>query len=346
MQRPGSAVLLAVVAAVVLAASAGRCRGQLAGGYYDGKCGNSSVEAIIHDAVQARLAWDKRIVAGLLHLIFHDCFVEGCDASILLDGPNTEKTAPQNNGVFGYDLIDDIKNTLEAACPGVVSCADIIVAATRDAVGMVPYEEIIVILAIIHQSLHMHCGGERYEVQLGRRDGTVSQAYMAAQLPGPDVDIPTAIDMFAKKGLNSFDMAILMGAHTVGVTHCSLVKHRLHDFNGTGKPDPSMDPLYVWILSTFACTAGQTYDNIVYLDDPSSILTVDRSYYSQILKRRGVLDVDQKLGDSSATAWMVQFLGTTDFFPSMFGYALNKLAAVDVKTGAAGDIRTNCRRTN
>jgi peroxidase len=62
---------------------------------------------------------------------------QGCDASILLDGPGTEKTAVQNTGIFAYDLIDDIKSELEAACPGVVSCADIIVAATRDAVGMV-----------------------------------------------------------------------------------------------------------------------------------------------------------------------------------------------------------------
>jgi peroxidase len=256
----------------------------------------------------------------------HVCVVQGCDASILLDGPNTEKTAPQNNGIFGYDLIDDIKDTLEKACPGVVSCADIIVAATRDAVGM--------------------CGGPRYEVQLGRLDGTVSQAWMAADLPGPDVDIPTAIDMFAKKGLNSFDMAILMGAHTVGVTHCSVIKDRLYNFNGTGEADPSMDPIYVWILTTFACPKSQAFDNIVYLDDPSSILTVDKSYYSQILHRRGVLAVDQKLGDHAATAWMVNFLGTTDFFSSMFPYALNKLAAVDVKTGAAGEIRANCRRTN
>ena len=62
---------------------------------------------------------------------------QGCDASILLDVPNSEKTAVQNTGIFGYDLIDDIKAELEAECPGVVSCADIIVAATRDAIGMV-----------------------------------------------------------------------------------------------------------------------------------------------------------------------------------------------------------------
>ena len=62
---------------------------------------------------------------------------QGCDASLLLDGPNTEKTAPQNSGIFGYDFIDDIKSDLEAACPGVVSCADIIIAATRDAIALV-----------------------------------------------------------------------------------------------------------------------------------------------------------------------------------------------------------------
>ncbi|CAN6300083.1 unnamed protein product [Urochloa humidicola] len=324
MQPARSAALLA--AFVVFAVLAVSCRAQLANNYYAGKCGNASVETIIQNTVKARLAWDKRMVAGLLHLQFHDCFVAGCDASILLDGPNTEKTAVQNNGIFGYDLIDDIKTALENVCPGVVSCADIIIAATRDAVGM--------------------CGGPSYQVQLGRRDGMVSQASMASILPGPNVDIPTAIGLFSKKGLNSFDMAILMGAHTVGVTHCSVIHDRLYDFNGTGLPDPAMDPLYVWILTTFACPKGQAFDNIVYLDDPSSILLVDKSYYAQIMKRHGVLAVDQALGDHSSTAWMVNFLATTDFFPSMFSYALNKLAALDVLTGTAGEIRKNCRRTN
>ena len=136
------------------------------------------------------------------------------------------------------------------------------------------------------------------------------------------------------------------GAHTVGVTHCSVIHNRLFDYKGTGLPDPAMDPMYVWILTTYACPKGQAFDNIVYLDDPSSILLVDKSYYSQIMKRHGVLSVDQALGDHNATAWMVNFLATTDFFPSMFSHALNKLAALDVLTGTAGEIRKNCRRTN
>jgi peroxidase len=71
--RRRAAALLAAV--VVLLASAVRCRGQLANNYYAGKCGNASVETVIHDRVNARMAGDRRIVAGLLHMLFHDCFV-------------------------------------------------------------------------------------------------------------------------------------------------------------------------------------------------------------------------------------------------------------------------------
>lgn len=67
---------LAAVVAVVLASSAACCRAQLARDFYAGKCGNTSVEAVIQSAVKARLAREQRMVAGLLHMIFHDCFVQ------------------------------------------------------------------------------------------------------------------------------------------------------------------------------------------------------------------------------------------------------------------------------
>lgn len=62
---------------------------------------------------------------------------KGCDASILLDGRNSEKTAPPNLSVRGFDIIDAAKAAVEAQCPGVVSCADIIVMAARDTVYFV-----------------------------------------------------------------------------------------------------------------------------------------------------------------------------------------------------------------
>ncbi|KAK1408437.1 hypothetical protein QVD17_40211 [Tagetes erecta] len=57
----------------------------------------------------------------------------GCDASLLLEGDGSEKDSPANNGVLGYNIIDDVKVAVESVCPGVVSCADILAVAARDA---------------------------------------------------------------------------------------------------------------------------------------------------------------------------------------------------------------------
>ena len=63
--------------------------------------------------------------------------LQGCDASILLDETTSiqsEKTALGNlNSARGYNVIDKANTEVEKICPGVVSCADIIAVAARDA---------------------------------------------------------------------------------------------------------------------------------------------------------------------------------------------------------------------
>ena len=67
--------------------------------------------------------------------------MQGCDGSVLLDDTISlqgEKKASTNvNSVTGYRIIDRIKNKLESECPGIVSCADILTIAARDAVILV-----------------------------------------------------------------------------------------------------------------------------------------------------------------------------------------------------------------
>ena len=106
-------------------------------GFYSSSCPRA--ESIVTQTVQKHFNSNPTIAPGLLRMHFHDCFVQGCDASVLLDGANTEKIAGLNRGLKGWEVIDDAKTQLEAACPGVVSCADILALAARDSVVLVSF---------------------------------------------------------------------------------------------------------------------------------------------------------------------------------------------------------------
>ena len=67
---------------------------------------------------------------------------QGCDGSLLLDDDlpaiRTEKNVPaNNNSARGFPVVDGIKRALEEACPGIVSCADILALAAEISVELV-----------------------------------------------------------------------------------------------------------------------------------------------------------------------------------------------------------------
>jgi len=68
--------------------------------------------------------------------------MKGCDGSVLLKskGKNkAEKDGPPNISLHAFYVIENAKKALEAICPGVVSCADILALAARDAVTLVSH---------------------------------------------------------------------------------------------------------------------------------------------------------------------------------------------------------------
>ncbi|XP_076896455.1 peroxidase 60-like [Bidens hawaiensis] len=295
-------------------------------GFYYGKCKTPDVESIVRNTVYSMFLRDRTIAPALIRMQFHDCFVNGCDASILLDGPSTEKTAPPNLSVRGYDVIDAAKAAVEKVCPGVVSCADIITMATRDVV--------------------FFSGGGNYNVQTGRRDGLVSLAQNTRVLPAPSISVASAIQAFANKGLTATDMIYLLGGHSIGVAHCSLFKDRLYNFQNTRKPDPTMDlGLLIWLRLT--CAKNATVDRTANLDQnifSSSI--VDKSFYSQILLHRGVLQIDQELALDDLSKNTVAAIARSYDFNTKFGQAMVKMGAIQVLTGTQGEIRKSCRTIN
>ncbi|KMZ65820.1 Peroxidase [Zostera marina] len=121
-------------------------------GFYSETC--PSAESIVREVIHRNIRKDPRSAASVMRLQFHDCFVNGCDGSVLLDDTPTmlgEKNSLSNiNSLRSYHVIDEVKEALEMGCPGVVSCADIIVMAARDAVVL--------------------SGGPTWEVKLGRKD--------------------------------------------------------------------------------------------------------------------------------------------------------------------------------
>lgn len=305
---------------------------QLELGYYAQSC--PKAEEIVQGFVHKHIPNAQSLAAPLLRMQFHDCFVRGCDGSVLLDvtaaGNNdTEKTANPNLTLRGFGFIDGVKSLLEAECPGVVSCADIIALVARDSIWTI--------------------GGPWWPVPTGRRDGSISNATEALQnIPPPFSNFSSLQTIFASKGLDLKDLVLLSGAHTIGVAHCPSFSERLYNFSGQGYgQDPSLDSEYAANLKQRKCTTPSDNTTIVEMD-PGSFRTFDLSYYKLLLKRRGLFQSDAALTKSSTTLSYIKQLvnGPLDTFFDEFSQAMVKMGQVEVLTGSAGQIRKRCAFVN
>ncbi|TYH72708.1 hypothetical protein ES332_D05G273600v1 [Gossypium tomentosum] len=94
-----------VLAGMILGGSKAQ---QLIPTFYGNTCPNLTtiVGGVLQQAVQS----DIRIGATLIRAHFHDCMVDDATPNQMID----------------VDIVDDIKTALENACPGLVSCADIL----------------------------------------------------------------------------------------------------------------------------------------------------------------------------------------------------------------------------
>uniref|UniRef100_A0ACD5WRL6 Uncharacterized protein n=1 Tax=Avena sativa TaxID=4498 RepID=A0ACD5WRL6_AVESA len=320
------AVLLVSAAVAVMAAMSARA--QLQVGYYDTLC--PAAEIIVQEEVSKAVSGSPGTAAGLLRLHFHDCFVRGCDGSVLLAstaGNQAERDAQPNKSLRGFEVIDSAKTRLEQACYGVVSCADILAFAARDALALV--------------------GGSQYQVPAGRRDGNVSLAGDTnGNLPPPTANVNQLNQIFGSKGLDQRDMVALSGAHTVGSAQCSSFDSRLYAYGPNKGQDPSMDPAYLATLTTQCPQAGGAPATLVAMD-PVTPNSFDTNYYANIVANRGLLASDQALlADNTTLQQVTGYTTSPDTFQADFAAAMVKMGAIGVLTGASGSIRTDCKVAN
>ncbi|KAK6917353.1 hem peroxidase [Dillenia turbinata] len=296
-------------------------------GFYSETCPNA--EAIVKEEVDKVMAVAPSLAGPLLRMHFHDCFVRGCDGSVLLNSSTNqaEKNAFPNLSLRGFQIIDRVKTALEKACPGVVSCADIIAIVARDVV--------------------VATKGPYYQVETGRRDGRVSNLTEALlNLPPPSSNISSLKSAFAAKGLSVKDLAVLSGAHTIGTSHCSSFTNRLYNFTGKGAndTDPTMDKNYIARLK-MRCSATDT-TTLVEMD-PGSFRTFDLDYYTLVVKRRGLFQSDAALLDDSETkAYVLKAISTGSTFFKDFGESMMNMGRIGVLTGTSGEIRKQCAKVN
>ncbi|XP_074352784.1 peroxidase 5-like [Apium graveolens] len=303
---------------------------QLQVGFYSSTCINA--ESFVRQEVERAFFFNRGIAAGLIRLHFHDCFVRGCDGSILIDSTPTnvaEKDSPANGiSLRGLEVIDRAKARLEATCEGIVSCADILAFAARDATELTR--------------------GMGWPVPAGRRDGRVSLAAETVDIPPPTSNVDQATQLFVAKGLSQKDMVILLGSHTVGRSHCTSFSNRLYNFSQTTSQDPRLDPWFARFLKALCPRDRQENINpnlVVQMNRSPNLL--ENSYYEDVLAHRVVFTSDETLNSNSETVSLVNEYASnnTDWLVD-FAEAMVKMSMIGVLTGTAGEIRSNCRVIN
>ncbi|CAM0882040.1 unnamed protein product [Alopecurus aequalis] len=294
-----------------------------------------AVEQIIANVTAERFRDHPATGPAVLRLFHHDCFVEGCDASILIAPtakagdaaarPMVERDMEENKNLpqYGFDTVEVAKAAVESKCPGVVTCADVLALAARDFVQL--------------------AGGPHYEVKKGRKDSKVSLAgKVRGSLPRANSTVDELLRVFAAKGLGAGDLVALSGAHTIGFAHCAHFVGRLYDFRGTRQPDPFMDARLVKALRMTCPYTGGSARAVVPFD-VSTPFQFDHAYYGNLQARLGLLGSDQALFLDARTRPLVEELGADKarFFQA-FVASMDRMGSIRVKKGKKGEIRKIC----
>ncbi|KQK07971.1 peroxidase 2 [Brachypodium distachyon] len=296
---------------------------------------------------------------GLIRILFHDCWVKGCDASVLLNMTKGENEihAPQNGGLRGMGVIQSIKDALSVDY-NYVSCADAVVFAAREATAILSNYAIV------------------YEVDgPGRNDSTTSYAADAGVLPPPFADFDFLLANFqSKAGFGLEELVVLSGVHAIGRSHRGTFNDRL---DGTVTPSSQINDDYRNAIDRKTSTyyypaswqalvgakpspdmAATAENNVRDMDDvrsasrydatgvkltPKGVL--DNSYYAANLQNMVLFKSDWTLRTNfAAGAAMQLYKEKPEIWYGLFGNAMAKLSKLAPERPQAEFVQGGARK--
>ncbi|XP_076901995.1 peroxidase 63-like [Bidens hawaiensis] len=303
---------------------------QLTTTFYQKSC--PRFEQIMQETTTNKQINSPTTAAAALRLFFHDCLVQGCDASVLISSTHfnkAERDADINLSLpgDGFDVVVRAKTALELACPGVVSCTDILAVATRNLLTMM--------------------GGPFYSLKLGRRDGLLSKASLVeGNLPRPSMSMNQLINIFTSRGFTVQEMVALSGAHTIGLSHCTEISSEIYNYSRASPIDPSINRRYAEGLRS-ACANYHRDPSLSVFNDVMTPRNFDNAYYQNLPRGLGVLKSDRALVmDARTKPYVELYARDQKAFFEAFGRAMEKLSLYGVKTGRSGEIRRRCDSFN
>ncbi|CAN1155855.1 Lignin-forming anionic peroxidase [Linum perenne] len=294
-------LIISIISFSLLLSSPLLTNAQLSTNFYDSTCPNAL--SIIRSRIRTAVQRERRMAASLIRLHFHDCFVQGYDTFSITG----EKTArPNMNSIRGYSVIDDAKSQVESQCPGIVSCADIVAVAARDASEAV--------------------GGPTWSVNLGRRDSTSASRATA------EAD---------NKGLSARDMVALSGSHTIGQARCVTFRGRIYgnaydidaNFASTRRRQcPSAAGNGDGNLAAMDLVTPNSFDNNYFrnLMQRRGLLQSDQVLFS----------------GGSTDGIVQEYSRNPRLFTSDFAAAMVRMGDIEPLTGTRGEIRRVCTAVN
>jgi peroxidase len=132
---------------------------------------------------------------------------------------------------------------------------------------------------------------------------------------------------------------IYIGAHAIGVSHCSSFENRIRKFNATHDIDPSLQPSFAQSLRGI-CPINNR-NPVTQMVPPAN--TFNNTYYKLVLEGKGLFSSDHALLSTPKTKELVsKFASSPEAFRKAFAASMIKMSSIV----GGEEIRRNCRVIN